>query len=190
MRRVVQEELIRFDGTPLSRQRRAYTRTHVLSPAAEELDAEVTEHVRGEFQRVDALEDEPRAGTVSFALMTLQRRLASSPEAIYRSLRRRRQRLEAQAFELEQLAGKGRVDQGRFVQSLDGEELDDLEEGAEDEVQNMVLDQATAASSLAKAGSRDRHFASPGRPGGRTAAKGRGSEVGGTEASVGGAPRS
>ena len=35
-----------------------------------------------------------RQGTVGFALTILQRRLASSPEAIYQSLRRRRERLE------------------------------------------------------------------------------------------------
>ena len=35
-----------------------------------------------------------RRTTVGFALMVLQRRLASSPEAIYQSLYRRRERLE------------------------------------------------------------------------------------------------
>ena len=37
-----------------------------------------------------ALEDGKRKGTVGFALTSLQRRLASSPEAILQSLRRRR----------------------------------------------------------------------------------------------------
>ena len=35
-----------------------------------------------------------RKGSVGFALTALQRRLASSPEAIYQSLRRRKERLE------------------------------------------------------------------------------------------------
>ena len=39
-------------------------------------------------------QNDKRAGTVGFALTILQRRLASSPEAIYQSLRRRRERLE------------------------------------------------------------------------------------------------
>ncbi len=39
-------------------------------------------------------------GTVGFALTILQRRLASSPEAIYQSLRRRRERLEKRLAEV------------------------------------------------------------------------------------------
>ena len=50
--------------------------------------------MREEFNRAEALENDQRAGTVGFALTILQRRLASSPEAIYQSLRRRRERLE------------------------------------------------------------------------------------------------
>ena len=45
-------------------------------------------------RRAEALENDKRAGTVGFALTILQRRLASSPEAIYQSLRRRRERLD------------------------------------------------------------------------------------------------
>ena len=61
----------------------------------------VTEYVREEFNRAEALENDKRAGTVGFALTILQRRLASSPEAIYQSLRRRRERLESRLRELE-----------------------------------------------------------------------------------------
>ena len=39
-------------------------------------------------------------GTVGFALTILQRRLASSPEAIYQSLKRRRERLEKRLAEM------------------------------------------------------------------------------------------
>jgi hypothetical protein len=59
--------------------------------------------VREEFNRAEALENDKRAGTVGFALTILQRRLASSPEAIYQSLRRRRERLESRLRELELL---------------------------------------------------------------------------------------
>jgi hypothetical protein len=51
----------------------------------------------------EALENDKRAGTIGFALTTLQRRLASSPEAIYQSLRRRRERMESRLRELEVL---------------------------------------------------------------------------------------
>ena len=46
----------------------------------------VTDYVRQEFNRAEALQNDKRAGTVGFALTILQRRLASSPEAIYQSL--------------------------------------------------------------------------------------------------------
>ena len=46
----------------------------------------------------EALENDKGAGTVGFALTKLQRRPASSPEAIYQSLRRRRERLESLFF--------------------------------------------------------------------------------------------
>ena len=94
MRRLVKEQLLKFDGTPLFPERRAYTVNYKLSDAEAELYEEVTDYVREEFNRADALENEGRKGTVGFALTILQRRLASSPEAIYQSLRRRRERLE------------------------------------------------------------------------------------------------
>ena len=59
--------------------------------------------MREEFNRADALENEGRKGTVGFALTILQRRLASSPEAIYQSLKRRRERLERRLREVQTL---------------------------------------------------------------------------------------
>ena len=66
-----------------------------------------TDYVREEFNRAEALANAKRAGTVGFALTLLQRRLASSPEAIYQSLRRRRERLEGRLRELEVLQRGG-----------------------------------------------------------------------------------
>ncbi len=94
MRRLVKEQLLTFDGTALFPERRAYTVNYQLSDAEARLYKHVTDYVREEFNRADALQGEGRRGTVGFALTTLQRRLASSPEAIYQSLRRRRERLE------------------------------------------------------------------------------------------------
>ncbi|MFN3630398.1 MAG: DEAD/DEAH box helicase, partial [Casimicrobiaceae bacterium] len=89
MRRMVKEDLRKFDGTALFPERIAYTVPYRLSPREEALYKAVTEYVRNEFNRAEALENDKRAGTVGFALTLLQRRLASSPEAIYQSLRRR-----------------------------------------------------------------------------------------------------
>ena len=93
MRRLVKEELLKFDGTPLFPERIAYTVNYDLSDMEAKLYAAVTDYVQEEFNRADNLNNDRRT-TVGFALTILQRRLASSPEAIYQSLRRRRERLE------------------------------------------------------------------------------------------------
>ena len=108
MRRMVKEKLLTFDGTPLFPERIAYTVPYELSSPEAGLYKAVTDYVREEFNRAEALQNDRRAGTVGFALTILQRRLASSPEAIYQSLRRRRERLESQLREMEVLHRGGR----------------------------------------------------------------------------------
>ncbi|MCG8349417.1 MAG: DEAD/DEAH box helicase, partial [Chloroflexales bacterium] len=90
MRCMVKERLLTFDGTPLFPERIVYTVPYKLSDAEAQLYREVTNYVRAEFNRAEALQNDKRAGTVGFALTVLQRRLASSPEAIYQSRHRRR----------------------------------------------------------------------------------------------------
>ncbi|MBP5621217.1 MAG: DEAD/DEAH box helicase, partial [Thermoguttaceae bacterium] len=94
MRRLVKEDLLKFDGTPLFPERRAFTVNYNLSPREAELYQSVTEYVREEFNRAEKLTGDHK-NNVGFALTILQRRLASSPEAIYQSLLRRRERLES-----------------------------------------------------------------------------------------------
>jgi hypothetical protein len=91
MRRLVKEDLLKFDGKPLFPERRSHTVAYPLSDLEAQLYRKVTEYVREEFNRAETLISEGRKGTVGFALTILQRRLASSPEAIYQSLRRRKQ---------------------------------------------------------------------------------------------------
>src|SRR5579875_2287298 len=150
MRRMVKEQLVKFDGTPLFPERLAYTVPYRLSDAEARLYKEVTEYVREEFNRAEALEDNKRAGTVGFALTILQRRLASSPEAIYRSLRRRRERLESRLRELE-LLQRGAVAAIQPTPVLDAEEIEEIDDAPENEVTTVeeeVLDQATAARTI------------------------------------------
>ena len=153
MRRMVKEKLLKFDATPLFPERKAYTVPYKLSDAEAELYKAVTDYVREEFNRVEALKNEKRAGTVGFALTILQRRLASSPEAIYQSLRRRRTRLESKLNEL-QLLQRGADVSGTLAKqasALTDEDLEDLEDAPENEIeeaQEQFLDQATAASSI------------------------------------------
>src|SRR6266853_5133952 len=155
MRRMVKENLLKFDGTPLFPERIAYTMSYKLSDAEAHLYKAVTDYVTQEFNRAEALQNEKRAGTVGFALTILQRRLASSPEAIYQSLCRRRKRLESRLRELE-LLQRGVGTTGFLDQegpSLDTEELDDLEEAPDEEVQQTqdeVLDRATSARTISE----------------------------------------
>ena len=116
MRRMVKENLLKFDGTPLFPERIAYTVPYKLSDAEAQLYKAVTDYVREEFNRAEALQNDKRAGTVGFALTILQRRLASSPEAIYQSLRRRRERLEKPAAR----AGAAAARRRRSLPSLAG----------------------------------------------------------------------
>lgn len=152
MLRRVKEELLKFDSTPLFPDRIAHTIPYPLSDRGAHLYKEVTDYVRTEFNRAEALENDKRAGTVGFALTILQRRLASSPEAIYQSLRRRRERLEKRLRELE-LLQRGIAAPALNNLVLDADDIEDLEDAPENEVEaaeEEVLDQATAAATLAE----------------------------------------
>ena len=152
MRRMVKENLLKFDSTPLFPPRVAKTVPYRLSDKEAELYRAVTDYVREEFNRAEALQNDRRAGTVGFALTILQRRLASSPEAIYQSLRRRRERLESRLRELE-LLQRGAAAQAltQSVPSYDEEDFDDLEDAPDQELEgteDQILDQATAARTI------------------------------------------
>ncbi|MFQ3585110.1 MAG: helicase-related protein, partial [Cyanobacteriota bacterium] len=153
MRRLVKEDLLKFDGKPLFPERRAHTVKYVLSDLEAVLYKQVTDYVREEFNRADALANEGRKGTVGFALTILQRRLASSPEAIYQSLRRRRERLQKRLRE-EELLKRGLSAEIAFGPTIDPDDWDDdFEDLSGDEREareEEVVDQATAARTIAE----------------------------------------
>src|SRR5437016_7940069 len=147
MRRMVKENLLTFDSKPLFPERIAYTIPYKLSDAEARLYKEVTDYVREEFNRAEALANDKRAGTVGFALTILQRRLASSPEAIYQSLHRRSERLQKRLRELELLqrgAALASVTEGPVFSAEDLEELDDAPDQEVAAAEEEILDQATA----------------------------------------------
>jgi superfamily II DNA or RNA helicase len=153
MRRLVKEQLLKFDGTRLFPERIAYTVNYALSDAEADLYKRVTDYVRDEFNRAEALEHEGRKGTVGFALTILQRRLASSPEAIYQSIRRRRERLEKRLREEQLLkrATEVQLDLTEGLPSYTEEELDDLDDAPDaeaEETEERVVDQASAARTI------------------------------------------
>ena len=154
MRRMVKESLLKFDATPLFPERIAYTVPYKLSDAEAQLYKAVTNYVRDEFNRAESLQNDKRAGTVGFALTILQRRLASSPEAIYQSLRRRRERLEGRLREMELLHRAATIPTAvKEAPMLDAEDVEDLEDAPDNEIEaaeEEILDQATAARTIAE----------------------------------------
>ena len=145
MRRLVKEDLLKFDGTPLFPERRAYTVNYDLSPKESLLYHEVTSYVQEEFNRADQLSND-RKSTVGFALTILQRRLASSPEAIYQSLHRRRERLENRLNE-ERLGKRAEEYRSTIHFDVDYDDDDYSSEELEREEEN-VADQASAARTI------------------------------------------
>ena len=153
MRRMVKENLLKFDGTPLFPERIAYTVNYKLSDGEARLYKEVTEYVQEQFNLADRLGSEGRQGTVGFALTSLQRRLASSPEAIYQSLRRRRERLEKRSREEQLLRRGAAVPLEAAGPSLSPDDIDELDDAPDAEVEateNQIIDQATAAQTIAE----------------------------------------
>ncbi len=162
MRRLVKEDLYTFEGKKLFPERRSYTAQYELSPSEKVLYERVTEYVRDEMNRADRNANAEGGGkrrvNVGFALMTLQRRLASSPFAIHRSIERRHERLEARMKE-ERLLLQGRQvgDRLQLDRKLDALDLDDIENLYEEdtaaeieETENAFIDNATSAQTLAE----------------------------------------
>lgn len=148
MRRLVKEDLLKFDGTPLFPERIAYTVNYDLSPMEAQLYANVTTYVQEEFNRADNL-DGTRRSSVGFALTILQRRLASSPEAIYQSLHRRRERMETRLAE--EKLGKRALDlPWQFDIPEDQDDLDDLPSDELEAKEETVADQASAATTISE----------------------------------------
>ena len=147
MRRLTKEELLRFDGRPLFPERRAYTVKYELSEEEAALYSEVTEYVRTEMNRVQrfAPEDGRKRNNVGFALQILQRRLASSPAAIYQSLKRRRERLEAELAEANLvMRGKKSI---VGLQPMNDDLFRNLEEYGQDEIDDFEDRTVTSATS-------------------------------------------
>jgi superfamily II DNA or RNA helicase len=130
--RRLKEDLKDFDGRPLFPPRRVVTKTYRLSDDEKKLYNAVTEYVEKSYNK--ALAAEKR--NVAFALLILQRRLASSLRAVRRSLERRKERLE----ELLKL-GKWLAERG----TIDEEELEDAPEAERLKREEELVERLTAA---------------------------------------------
>ncbi|MEI6819339.1 MAG: helicase-related protein [Verrucomicrobiota bacterium] len=147
MRRMIKEEMLRFDGTHLFPERKAYTANYKLSDIEAALYEAVTSYVKTEMGKADALQG-PRKGSVGFALTALQRRLASSPEAIFQSLKRRKERLENR-LQQDKLLSRGQQVTAQALESPP-EDDDDLTAEEQEELEEKLTDTATAAATIAE----------------------------------------
>ena len=150
MRRLMKENLFKFDGTHLFPERYAHALPYELSEGESGLYKAVTKYVQEEFNRAAAL-DNNRARNIGFALTILQRRLASSPEAIYQSLRRRRKRLETSLNEIQDSQAEASLAEG--INFLDEEKLESLDDAYAtyeelEEAEQEVFNRATAARTV------------------------------------------
>src|SRR6266566_5549885 len=116
--RRMKEDLKNFNGEPLFLPRYVRTLGFTLSVDETALYNEVSRYVKEQYNK--ALQSDKRRN-VAFALVILQRRLASSTYAILRSLERRKKRLEDM---LQGAAVPGQQDEEVF----DPEEVEDLSE--------------------------------------------------------------
>jgi superfamily II DNA or RNA helicase len=149
MRRMVKEELLKFDGTPLFPERKAYTVDYELSDLEASLYASVTDYVKEEMNKADTLDGSHR-GTVGFALTSLQRRLASSPEAIYQSLKRRHLKLKRR-IEDEKLRQRGQKLSDTTFDDIPEdiwESADDMSSENYEQFEEDLVDKATAAQTI------------------------------------------
>ncbi len=148
MRRMVKEKLLKMDGAPLFPERIAHTLPYKLSPPEAALYEAVSRYVREEFNRAERQASGKRR-TVGFALTILQRRLASSPAAIRRSLQRRREKLEERLQDIERGV---QAPASASLASLSEEAWrETMEDAPDDEVKQLeeeILGLGTAARSV------------------------------------------
>jgi superfamily II DNA or RNA helicase len=154
MRRYVKENLLTFDGKRLFPERRAITVNYDLSTDEQRLYEAVTSYVKEGMGRAQAMEqggDRRRGLAVGFALAALQRRLASSPEAIYQSLRRRKERLASQLREAQRVGEIEAVQRlGGRLADPDGFDADDFDDEEFERLEDEAIENAMTAESMAE----------------------------------------
>jgi len=144
MRRLVKEKLLTFEGKRLFPPREAVTINYNLTGDEESLYKAVTDYVVHGWNQAQRIANPQQRTCIGFALTMLQRRLASSPEAIYQSLRRRHERLQERLDEVRRLEASGALPRvAEFVAPLAMQELPDLNDFDDDDLPD---DEAEAAA--------------------------------------------
>ena len=152
MRRIVKEKLFTFEGKPLFPKRHALTLNYDLSILEKDLYEAVTRYVRNGMNRASQMVEKDRGIVIGFALASLQRRLASSPASIHRSLCRRRDRLAEQAKLLKEAAANAETITASSLPK--GVKLSDFKDFDFDEYDDEMLEEledfAITAESVAE----------------------------------------
>ncbi len=124
--RRLKEDLRDFEGKPLFLPRQVKTMSFHLgveSPAETKLYNDLSRYVNEQYNK--ALRRDKRRN-ITFALVILQRRLASSTYALYRSLERRKHRLEEMLAQADAFNSRGRVPAAAASFSM--EEVEEMSE--------------------------------------------------------------
>ncbi len=127
--RRAKEDMVDFDGRPLFVPRRVETPDVRLSSPERRLYAELSRYIKRQNELAGL---SSRGHNVSFALILLQRRFASSIHALAQSLRRRRDKLA----EMADGGSPGAARAGRAIQSV--EEMSEAERWREEERWELI----------------------------------------------------
>jgi SNF2 family DNA or RNA helicase len=139
--RRLKEDLKNYDGSPLFPQRIPHTVCYRLSEAEKYLYNQVTEYVRKHYRKAV----EKKRHGVGFAMLILQRRMASSVRALYATLKNRYARLNEALGKWEEFLRRQREVSTR---EIDEEELEDADEKTRWEEENELVEYLTNAETL------------------------------------------
>ena len=137
--RRLKEDLRKFDGTPIFPPRKVKTIKYWLSEDEKRLYNAVTEYVEKYYNKALEIEEEKRRRNITFALLILQRRLASSVRAVRKSLERRKEKL------------KELLERGELIQEVgyvSEEVLEDMSEKERWEKEEELLGKLTSSQTL------------------------------------------
>jgi superfamily II DNA or RNA helicase len=134
-RRMPKEQMRDMSGRPLFKPRHPKTVSYDLEGQEWDLYLAVTEFISTKLAEIKG---SGKPTTAGFALTTMQRRLASSPRAIRRTLERRIDRLEQALADPKEYLRKRKDFQASLVD--DDEMLDDLDEEARWALEEEALD--------------------------------------------------
>lgn len=142
--RRMKEDLRKYDGTPLFPPRKVTTVLYQMSEAEKRLYNAVTDYVRKNYRKAM---DEGKRG-VGFAMLVLQRRMASSVQALLATLRRRYQKLQ-DALRVWEKFVKWQKEAEQIDAEKEWEELEDAPENERWQREDEFVEHFTTAQSIA-----------------------------------------